>query len=50
MVVQLDEDSLELSEECAADLKHVKDKASVEAFRTKYGMSQKVTYLPMTIP
>ncbi|OJJ78671.1 uncharacterized protein ASPGLDRAFT_86382 [Aspergillus glaucus CBS 516.65] len=37
VVVQLDEDSLELSEECAADLKHVKDKASVEAFRTKYG-------------
>jgi len=50
VVVQLDEDSLELSEECAADLKHVKDKASVEAFKTKYGRSQEATYLSMTIP
>lgn len=42
VVVQLDEDSLELSEECAADLKHVKDSASLEAFKTKYGMPKRL--------
>ncbi|KAE8312361.1 hypothetical protein BDV41DRAFT_577777 [Aspergillus transmontanensis] len=37
VVVQLDEESLQLSDECAEALKHVKDKASLQAFKDKYG-------------
>ncbi|KAE8324704.1 hypothetical protein BDV39DRAFT_207618 [Aspergillus sergii] len=37
VVLQLDEESLQLSDECAEALKHVKDKASLQAFKDKYG-------------
>ncbi|OQE38085.1 hypothetical protein PENCOP_c009G01622 [Penicillium coprophilum] len=37
VVLQLDEESLELSDECAEALKHVKDQASIQAFKAKYG-------------
>ncbi|KAJ5400086.1 hypothetical protein N7465_010575 [Penicillium sp. CMV-2018d] len=37
VVLQLDEESLQPSDECAEALKHIKDKASVQAFKAKYG-------------
>lgn len=39
VVLQLDEDSLQLSDECTEALKYITDKASIEAFKSKYGMT-----------
>ncbi|GAB1196820.1 hypothetical protein APSETT444_006098 [Aspergillus pseudonomiae] len=38
VVLQLDEESLELTEECANDLAHVTDMASITAFKARYGI------------
>ncbi|KAE8398376.1 hypothetical protein BDV37DRAFT_288579 [Aspergillus pseudonomiae] len=37
VILQLDEESLELTEECANDLAHVTDMASITSFKARYG-------------
>jgi hypothetical protein len=38
VVLELDDESLEVSNECAKSLQNIKDLPSVQAFKAKYGI------------